>query len=301
MLRLRIGFWMVFAAIVCGFVILASGSSLLSNPALKLTLGESRSAPSDLEVGGDLAGLPSGSTRYVTTTDLRKLPQVSYTVTDDTNFTGPTKVSGVALSELPRSLGASPSADLIVAICDDKYRANYTRTYIAAHQPLLVLEINGQPASGKPKDARGRGYDVGPFLISHPEFVPSYSVLSHSEMAMIPWGVVRVEFRSAAKIFGSIAPRGPHANDDDVQAGFKLARQNCFRCHNSGNAGGEKAGIPWGTLGALAAKSPKLFTAYVRTPEKMNPQTRMEGSPEYEDATMKALIAYFSTFEGTVR
>jgi cytochrome c2 len=261
-------------------------------------LRETRAAASDLEIGGDLVGLPRGSTRYITADDLRKLPHVTYTVTDDTNFTGPTRVSGVALSELVKELGADPSADLVVAICDDRYRANYTRTYVATHHPLLVFEINGQPTSGKPLDARGRGYDMGPFLVSHPKFVPSFTVLSHPEMAMVPWGVVRLEFRSESKVFGAITPRGPHADDADVRDGYTLARQNCFRCHNSGDEGGLKAGVTWSTLATLAVKSPDMFAAYVRTPDKLNPQTRMEGSPDYEDATMKALIAYFSTFQG---
>jgi hypothetical protein len=67
-----------------------------------------RQSPSDLEVGGDLAGLPHGATRYITRDDLLALPQVTYTVTDDSNFTGPTKISGVQLEELTRSLGAGP-------------------------------------------------------------------------------------------------------------------------------------------------------------------------------------------------
>ena len=76
-------------------------------------------------------------------------------------------------------LAADAAADLIVAICDDKYRANYTRSYVNAHQPLLVLKINGQLPSGWPKALDGHGYDMGPFLISHPHFVPSYRILSH--------------------------------------------------------------------------------------------------------------------------
>src|SRR6266852_343128 len=64
------------------------------------TLHEKRVSPSDLEVGGELAGLPPGTTRFITREDLLALPQASYTVTDDTNFAGPTRVSGVLLEEL---------------------------------------------------------------------------------------------------------------------------------------------------------------------------------------------------------
>ena len=103
-------------------------------------------------MGGDLAGLPAGATRYVTLDTLLALPLATYTVTDDTNFSGATKVSGIPLQELARLLGAAPASDLVVAICDDKYRANYPRAYVTAHHPLLVLRVNGEPPSRWPKD-----------------------------------------------------------------------------------------------------------------------------------------------------
>ena len=267
-----------------------------SNSPIKLNA--SRTSASDLEVGGDLAGFLAGATRYVTFADLQALPQSAYTVTDDSNFNGPTKISGVPLAELARRFGADPGNDLVIAICDDKYHAYYSKAYIAAHQPLLVLEINGKPPSGWPKDSGGNGFEMGPFLISHPRFVPSYSTVSHPEEAQIPWGVVRLEFRNEKRVMGAISPRGPHAGDADVIDGFALARQNCFRCHNSGAEGGEKAGISWPALAALAAGAPQFFAAYVRNPQAQNKAAKMEGSPDYDDATMRALIAYFDTFAG---
>ena len=67
-----------------------------------------RSSALDLELGGELKGLPPGSTRFVTREDLLALPQVTYTVTDDSNFTGPAEIKGVLLEELARDLGAAP-------------------------------------------------------------------------------------------------------------------------------------------------------------------------------------------------
>jgi len=69
--------------------------------------------------------LPPGVTRYITREDCLTLPQATYTVSDDSNFTGPTKISGVPLEDLARLSGAAPRAAMIVAICDGKYRANY--------------------------------------------------------------------------------------------------------------------------------------------------------------------------------
>jgi mono/diheme cytochrome c family protein len=257
-------------------------------------LARHRSSSSDLELGGELAGLPPGSTRFVTRNDLLTLPQVEYTVTDDANFTRPTHVSGVALDELVRYL-ASPRSGMVVAICEDQYQASYPRAYIEAHHPLLILRIDGQGPPGWPKDAEGHGLSMGPFMISHPRFTPSFKIFSHADEAQIPWGVVRIEFRNEQETLRTIAPRGPHADDQLVQAGYRIAQQNCFRCHNQGNQGGTKAGRPWLVLAAWAATTPEYFAAYVRNPRVKNPQAQMPGNAGYDDNTIAALRAYFQT------
>jgi mono/diheme cytochrome c family protein len=257
-------------------------------------LHEKRQVPSDLEVGGELAGLPSDSTRYVTRDDLLGMPQVNFTVADDANFSGTVKIRGVRLEELARRFG-TPAADMIVAICDDGYRAHYTRAYMTAHHPALVLQVNDEPPSGWPKAAEDHTSGMGPYMISHPKFTLGERILSHVEEAQIPWGVVRIEFQQEKVVFAAIAPRGSRAADPDVQAGFRIAAQNCLRCHNAGENGGVKAGRPWDALGARAAASPESFAAYIRDPRAKNPRAQMPGNPQYNDATLNALAAYFRT------
>lgn len=275
---------------------LRSANSAVLPPALRLK----RSSSSDLEVGGEIAGLPAGTTRYLTRDDLLALPQATYSVTDDANFTGPTQVSGVLLEELIRYLATAPDSNLVVAICRDRYRANYPRAYIAAHHPLLVLTIDGKPPASWPKDAEGHGSEMGPYMITHPRFTPSLKILSHEDEPQIPWGVVRLEIRDEKVVFGAIAPPGPHAADPLVQAGYRIAQQNCFRCHNMGNEGGRKSGFPWPVLSAFATATPDDFVAYVHNPQAKNPEAQMPGNPEYDDATMRALLAYFQTFSARV-
>jgi mono/diheme cytochrome c family protein len=260
-----------------------------------------RASPSDLEVSGDLAGAPPGTTRYLTRDDLLTLPQVAYTVTDDANFTGPTQISGVLLEELTKKFTAAPESDMLVAICSDQYHANYPHAYVAGHHPLLVLRINGQPPASWPKDPETHGFDMGPYLISHAKFVPAFRIFSQPDEAQIPWGVVRLEFRDEKMVLGAIAPRGPQAADELVQAGYRIAQQNCFRCHNMGQEGGMKAGHPWIVLSAWAAASPKYFAAYVRNPQSRNPRAQMPGNPGYDDATLRALIDYFRTFSASTQ
>ena len=267
-----------------------------AHPDSATALHDHRLSPSDLEIGGDLAGLPPRTTRYVTYDSLLTLPQVSYTVKDDNNFTGPTEVSGVPLERLGALLGASPASDFVVAICDDKYRTNYPPPYLSAHHPLLVLKINGQPPERWPKDAEGHGQDMGPYMISHPSFRPSFKILAHEDEPQIPWGVVRLEFRSEKTVFGAIAPPGKTASNPAVQNGYRIAQQNCFRCHNQGTEGGQKAGHPWLVLSAWASASPEYFSAYVRNPQSKNSHAEMPGNLRYDDATLQALTAYFRTF-----
>ena len=260
-----------------------------------VSLNATRRSPSDLEVGAELRGLPPGTTRYVPLSALLALPQVAYTVTDDPTFAGPTKISGVPLEELARLLGAAPESEIVVAICDDKYRGYYPRAYVTAHHPLLVLRVNGQLPPRWPKDPETHG-SMGPYLISHPKFTSNFKILSHADEAQIPWGVVRIEFRDEKAVWGAIAPRGPRAQEPAVQGGYRIAQQNCLRCHNMGGEGGEKSGRPWLVLAAWASASPEYFSAYVRGPKKKNPHAEMPGNPSYDGATIQALRDYFATF-----
>jgi mono/diheme cytochrome c family protein len=257
---------------------------------------EKRQLGSELEISGELNGLPPGSTRYISRDDLLALPQVNLTLTGDPSFSGPVKIRGVKLEELVRRFAASPASAMVVAICDDAYRANYPHDYLAAHHPVLVLQVNGEPPSGWPKAAADPGVDMGPYMITNPKFTPSFKVLSHADEAQIPWGVLSLEIREEKAVFGAITPSGPNANDREVQDGFRIAAQNCFRCHDSGGEGGRKSGRSWETLAAIAAGSPKDFAAYIRAPLSLNPHAQMPANPQYDDATLGALTNYFRTF-----
>ena len=254
-----------------------------------------RASALDLELGGELKGLPPGGIRFVAREELLALPQTSFTATDDEKFAGPTRVSGVTLDDLIRALGGAPSSEMVVAICYDGYRANYPSGYITSHHPLLVLKVDEKDPPDWPKDAEHHT-DLGPYTVSYLNFVPRFKIFAHSDEPQIPWGVVRLEFREEKAVFGAIAPRGPHANDAAVQAGYHIAQQNCFRCHNAGSEGGQKSERPWLVLSAWATASPDFFKAYVRDPTKKNPSSVMPGNPDYDDSTMRALIAYFRTF-----
>src|SRR5271166_6534173 len=113
----------VIAALLAGTVLLAA-----QTPAP--LLHSSRHASTDLEIG---------TGQFVSYQDLLRLPQVSFTTSDDSNFPVPARVSGVPLDQLKRALGSD--ADMVVATCADGYRSNYPASYLAAHHPVLVLTV----------------------------------------------------------------------------------------------------------------------------------------------------------------
>jgi cytochrome c2 len=263
--------------------LLAAGTLLFAAEPHSPLLHPSRQAPTDLEIG---------TGQFISYQDLLRLPQVIFTSSDDTNFPVPAHVSGVLLEQLKRALG--PDGDMIVAICADGYRSNYPASYVAAHHPVLVLTVDGKSQQDWPKTHDGG--ELGPYVIANPRFTPSFKILSHSDEAQIPFRVVRLDFRSESQVFAAIAPHGDFAPGSPVMDGYRIAQQNCYRCHNMGAEGGHMASIPWPVLGAMAKTSPDFFARYVRNPQALNPKSRMAASPGYDDQTIAALQAYFSTF-----
>ena len=193
-----------------------------------LPLYPARASPLDLEVTGDLLGLPQGSARYIQGEDLLKLPQVKYAGATDGNLTVPAEVSGVPLEELARRLNANTESTLMIAISSDRYHAYYPHSYITSHHPILVLTINGKSPEEWPKDAEGLGLSLGPYLIYQNRFTASFKVLSQAEAPQIPWAVVRLDFRNEREVLQAIAPLGPRANDDSVQAGYQHRAAKLF-------------------------------------------------------------------------
>ena len=81
-----------------------------------------------------------------------------------------------------------------------------------------------------------------------------------------------------------------------MQAGYQIAQQNCFRCHNAGDEGGQKSGVTWAVLSARGRQFARIFRRTCANPKSKNPQAQMPGNPQYDDQTLQALTAYFETF-----
>jgi len=281
--------------------LLAIGSALMfamtgaEKPAAQVAqaplLHGTRSSPRDLELESDLPGAAAYSGQYVSYSELMKLPQVTFTVTDDSNFHGKAEIGGIYLEELLQVLKIPSKNTLIAAICDDGYEGHYTAEYRASHHPILVLAINGHPLYLTRRT--GEDGDYGPYLISHASFTPRYHILAHEEEPQIPNGVLKLRFEREDEVLRAIRPQGDFADGSPQMKGYVIARENCFRCHNAGPYGGRKAGITWAVLGSMARRKPAYFEAYVKNPGAESPYAEMPGFPEYDDGTLAALTAYF--------
>src|SRR5262249_41985725 len=84
------------------------GESLFStthvNEGTRVRLMDRRTSELDLEITGELAGIPPTVVRYVSREELRKLPQVDYGVSDDANFGKAVRIQGVLLEDLSKVL-----------------------------------------------------------------------------------------------------------------------------------------------------------------------------------------------------
>ncbi len=278
----------VLAALIVAGTWLLCAQTAQHSPLLHAT----RQAATDLEVDGAVPGVPAGATQFISYEDLLRLPQVKFTTSRDDNFHTPAEVSGVPLEQFKHVLGSD--ADMVVAACKDGYRSNYPASYLSAHHPVLVLTVNGKPQNDWPR-AHG-GIELGPYVVANPNFSPSFKVLSHDDEQQIPFEVVRLDFRSESQVFGAIAPHGDYPPGSPVMQGYRIAQQNCYRCHNMGAEGGTMASLPWPVVAAVAKGNPQFFANYVRNPQAVNPQSKMAASPGYDDETIAALRAYFSTF-----
>jgi mono/diheme cytochrome c family protein len=255
-----------------------------------------RASAGDLEIAGDLAGVPAGSTRYLRYEDLLALPQESYLIDKGDAFSRPVTVSGVPLATLGRMLSTDKKT-LFVAICYDEYRSHYPFDYTQAHRPILVLKINGLTHDDWSQVSQSG--QLGPYLIAHPHFTPSFRILSHTDESQNPYGVTRLEIRDEESVLGPLRPPGRYAADSPEFMGYRIAQQNCLRCHNRGPNGGQKARRSWLQLSAWAFSNPESFKRYVHDPASVIACARMPAEKTYDEPTLDTLVAYFRTFIGS--
>jgi hypothetical protein len=270
------------------------GATAATTPPQRITLSTQRSSPQDLEIAGNVPGIPQGAKQFVRYEDLSRLAQVTFTVKDDENFSGPVKLSGLPLDAVLAALGVSGGKTLIAATAGDGYEAHYTAEYRAAHHPFLVLRIDGKEPAQWPKGPNGENY--GPYLISHASFTPAFHVLAQKDEAQIPCGVTGLRLLDEAEVLKELRPPGVVSAASPAMLGYRIVLQNCLRCHREGDVGGTKSPFGWPQMALIAQGNPTAFGKYVVRPNSVNPEANMPANPDYDAATIAALTAYFQSF-----
>jgi len=263
-----------------------------AQPLPRLELHESRTTDSDLEV----RGLAKDGPRFVTRTSLESLPQVEAVLKRDVNFPEVPKdgvrVRGVKLEVLKRALGAGPGTS-VAGICSDAYTAPFPVEYMRQHHPIVVLTIEG--TTPKAWAEKTHTSDLGPYFVVYDHFVPAFRVLAHQDREQVPVQMVRMEFAPERLMFAGMLPSW--TPDATVGEGYRIAQQNCFRCHAAGAYGGTKSGESWKTLGKDARERPAWFARWVHDPQSIDAKAEMPGNPKYDRATLTALTRYFSSMK----
>jgi mono/diheme cytochrome c family protein len=254
----------------------------------RIALEMQRSSPQDLEISGDVPGIPAGASRFLRYSDLSALPQVSFNVKDDSNFDGPVSLSGVPLDALLKVLGLTGSRQLIAALSSDGYEGHYTAEYRAQHHPFLVLKMGGKDPSQWARGADGEVF--APYFISHPSFTPASHVLAHVEQPQVPIGVVKLRFYDEDV---ALAPLKAGAATGPAAQGYRIAVQSCLRCHRAGDIGGSKSPFGWPQMALIAQGNASAFGKYIVQPNRVNPEATMPANPKYDAATVAAITAYF--------
>lgn len=277
---------------------LAEASPLPIKQSARPKLPSHRHAPTDLEIVIDSNG--TRGTLFLSHEFLSRLHQVTGELQPDENFpelpaTG-IHFTGVDLEALIKSTGVSSSESAVIATCRDGYTSPFPRRAILEHHPILVLTMDGLPI--ETWAAKTRQYNAGPYFITYQDFIPSFRVLSHTDRAQRPAEIVKLRILPSAQLDAAITPANISnlPPDSPVAQGFEIARQNCIRCHNSGDTGGTKAHRSWQHLAEIAKTRPDFFAAWTQNPQSLDPKAKMPPNLKYDQATLKALTRYFQTF-----
>jgi mono/diheme cytochrome c family protein len=234
--------------------------------------------------------LPSGQVQHLDLADLRDhaepLPgAVTYLVE-----AFPERTIGAAtvlpLARLVQLLELEDAVDLVLADCNDRYQANYTRAQLATNAPYLVVTIDDQLFPRWIADIGAPHF--GPLLISLSREDGLLDPIHKS-----PWGVHRLTFTREADAWASLATaRAAHPR------GFAIYADACLNCHAPGDGpvGGRLSSRGLNALTGYARANPGYLLEVLRDPQGAlrDPSTKMPGFAHYSDEDRRALLAFLA-------
>ena len=205
---------------------------------------------------------------------------VTYTVNDDPNFAPATKISGVPLEELARTARRAPR----IAIGGGDLRRQVPRKLSAG------LHCGASSAAGAEREWRAARRLAERSRNAEVRYGAVHDLASevHAELQDVWLTAMRRRFPGAwcgsnfatkKRCWARLLRAGRTRTMTRCRQGYRIAQQNCFRCHNMGSEGGQKSGRPWLVLAAWANADPDYFASYVRDPKKRIEHAEMPGNP----------------------
>ena len=277
----------------------ARTSRLGSHPnSLTAKLRAIRTSPLDLELGGELAGLPAGATRYITREDLLALPQVNQTVSDDPNLAGPGRSQASRWKNSPNDWPPRRSRTLVVAVCADRYLP----TIRAPTSPRIIRCSSSRSMASHrnagPRRPKATGCDMGPYMISHPKIHTQLQNPLARRRAANSLGrrAARISRRkSRLRCDCPARPASPGATRR-----LKPATASPNKIVSAATTWAPKAARKQAVHGSCCPHGPRLrpniSPPTCAIPKSKNPTRKCPANPAYDDATLQRLTAYFQTF-----
>lgn len=203
----------------------------------------------------------------------------------------PLPVRGVLLKDALAALELSLDWDLVLADCSDGYQSNYTNEVMAANEPLLILEIDGQPTH---LWCESKGHpEWGPYMV---QILKTDDLLD--PVNKNPWGVESIRVGS---LDGMLAKLSAGSGDwETARNGFEIFKGNCASCHalETAGIGGNLSTRNGRILAALAKNAEDYFLRILEDPVGTNPTAaKMPAVPHYGDEEKRALIAFLTNYK----
>lgn len=255
-------------------------------------------APDELVLSGAFADLAPGEKRTLTRATLRALPGV---VTRRERPIPGMDVADLEVLPITALLRAHPlaaNADMLVVRANDRWKSYWSRDFIAAREPWLLVAKDGKtPAEGW-SVIKEFQEPLAPYLgsASAPAdgaawdgYTPAHGMASSSQVVEL----IAVNEADHFKPYhaGPLEKPAP-----PVGAGRALFMRNCMNCHQGpGGLGGNLSRRPFMILQTHAAYNADYLRQFVANPKKFMPETIMPAHPQFTPADYAALIAFLKS------
>ncbi|MBL9204625.1 MAG: cytochrome c [Opitutaceae bacterium] len=257
-------------------------------PALVLTSDAGKGDA--LAVSGQFSRAVPGELRYADRASLLALPGVTRLRERPWVMMPEADLTVVPLATVVGALVPQGDADAILLRCSDRWESVLPLSFLASHQPYLLLLHNGKsPEQGWPMFSRVEG--LAPYYVNvsekaHPGFkgVIDTGMISATQ-------VVEIRAINLQRHFAPLYAGTWEKLSEEASAGRAIFVRHCNNCHQAQGVGGNTSQRPLVLLQTHATHNPQFFRTMVTQPKSVYPDTVMPPHP-FDDVTFIRLIQF---------